>query len=678
LKTKTYSLFALFVTLSLPCFANNGALKFQKTYSLTGKPLYGADYKYFNYVNINSKKRGSSTISTTKNFDSLSILSLKGDKLPGLADMVYEKLMERPKDSPLSLVGRLAEGINVSANFQTISFKMNPKAKWADGTPLTNKDVLFSYNLITNKNADLKFASLVKEVKKVTLQEGGIITFSFKEPEMSFLINGLLNIPILPKHYFEGKTLKEMASIKPMGSGPYKLGKWETSKFANYLRRNDYWGVNEPFALGRFNIDAIKYKRIGEFTTQVMALTAGEIDLLQVYMSKTWARELGDTTKAVKSGKVIKKKFKSYKTNGGAYGIFMNSRNEILKDQNVRQALALAFNFEWTNKSIFYGAYERMHSYYGPIPGFSGNTPLTEEEESLINELPEIEDIPEQVFKAPYKSSHNDYLSQDQFQKLLSELSPSKKITDSDIGLIKEVTGLKKLPGIITKKKYNSAVKKVARINTWIHSLSYRKNLVKAQELLKKAGWEILKDNIAGPRYHKGLGKYLELEFVTAYGGHLRLIQPWAYKLMKRLGVKVKITKVEKSIYIKRKAAYDFDLVLEWKDFDVFMGPILSRNLHSRELDKEYGINYSGVNNKNIDYLLDKLLKATSLKDKMPIARLIDRIIMYKQHIILAWHQKSIPVAYKGEKFIFPDFSNHPFSGDSSLMHNFLEELSVK
>lgn len=330
--------------------------------SVFGELKYPADFKHFDYVNPDAPKGGkASQIGTAglTTFDSFNMFILKGDAAQGM-ELVFDTLMVRANDEPDAVYGLVAETADVAPDKMSVTFKMRPEAKFADGTPVTADDAVFSFETIKAKGHPA-FAIPLRDVKSAEALDPHTVRYTFEGALVRDLPIAVATLPILSKAYYTKQDFEKTTLEPPLGSGPYKVGPYKAGTYVTYIRRPDYWGRDLPVNRGLYNFDEVRYEYYRDRTLELEGLLAGNIDFREEFTSKDWAT--GYDRQPVKDGR-IKLLTLPDERPSGAQGFFINTRREKFKDPRVREALGLAFDFEWSNKNLFFGLYTRTASYF--------------------------------------------------------------------------------------------------------------------------------------------------------------------------------------------------------------------------------------------------------------------------------------------------------------------------
>jgi microcin C transport system substrate-binding protein len=332
--------------------------------SAFGDLKYPADFKHFDYVNPDAPKGGRlATIGTAAilTFNSFNPFVVRDDAAQGLT-MLFDSLMERSADEPDAVYGLIAHSAEVADDKRSVTFYMRPEAKFRDGTPVTAGDVVFSFEKLRDPaKAHPGYASTLRDVAKAEALDPHTVRFSFNGDNLRDLPQVVAGLPILSKAYYDTRDFYKPGLDQPMASGPYEIGAYNTGVNITYKRRPDYWAANLPVNKGRFNFDEIRYEYYRDRTAGMEAFKAGAYDLREEFTSKTWATEYNFP--AVKEGRVIKDELPDGSLSG-TQGFWYNTRRSQFADPKVRKALVYAFDFEWLNKNLFFGLYQRTHSYF--------------------------------------------------------------------------------------------------------------------------------------------------------------------------------------------------------------------------------------------------------------------------------------------------------------------------
>ncbi len=355
------------------------------------EPKYAPDFKHFDYVNPNAKKGGRLVLSGFGTFDSLNPYILKGISAGGLS-LVFESLLEKSLDEPFSAYGLLAEDISLAKDKLSVTFTLNPKARFSNGQKVTADDVKFSFDILMSEKAHPQYRFYYADVKQAVVVNEKTIRFDFKRvnPELHLIVG---SIPVFSKAWLGGKDFDKVSEIKPISSGPYIVDSFSLGKQITFKRNPDYWAKDLPVRKGMHNFDQVVYKYYKDTTVALEAFKAGEFDFFFENHSKRWARD--HVGPRYNSGEIKKTQLK-HQNNAGMQGFVFNTRRDLFKDQRVRRALTLAMDFEWSNSRLFYGQYVRNESYFSNSELASSGLP-TGEELNLLNKYKDK--LPAAVFE---------------------------------------------------------------------------------------------------------------------------------------------------------------------------------------------------------------------------------------------------------------------------------------
>lgn len=364
--------------------------------AMHGDPKYPAGFAHFDYVNPDAPKGGSLRRAAQGTFDNLNPFIVKGVEAAG-SSLPFETLLVSAADEPFSEYGLLAESIDTPPDRSWVTFVLRKEARWHDGKPVTPEDVMFSLDILRTKgepNYRFYYAA-VDKVEKVGTRG---VKFTFKpgdNREMPLIIGQL---PIVPRHYWQDRAFDVTTLEPPLGSGPYRVGKFEPGRFVTYDRVRDYWGKDLPVRRGQFNFDVVRWDYYRDTSVMLEALKAGEYDFREENEATKWATAYDDWA-ALKDGRAIKLRLDNHLT-AGMQAYAYNTRRAPFQDARVRQALAYAFDFEWTNQTLFWGQYRRCDSYFANSDLAATGLPGPDELKVLE---PLRAQIPPEVFTTAYR-----------------------------------------------------------------------------------------------------------------------------------------------------------------------------------------------------------------------------------------------------------------------------------
>ena len=368
--------------------------------AMHGEPKYPAGFTHFDYVNPNAPKGGELRLASDGTFDSFNPFIARGNAADGAA-MVYESLLVGSADEPFTEYGLLAESIEMPADRSWVSFTLRKEARWHDGKPITVEDVIFSLDTLRKQGAPF-FRFYYQSIAKAEKTGVRTVKFSFAKGENRELPLIAGQLPILPKHYWEGRDFGKTTLEPPLGSGPYRVGSFETGRFVVFERVKDHWARDLPVNRGHHNFDRIRYDYFRDPTIIREAVKAGTVDWWPENQAKAWALDFD--TPAVKRGWLKLKIFDNERPTG-MQAFAMNLRRPLFQDARVRYALAHAFDFEWSNKALFFSQYKRSESYFSNSELAATGLPSGEELKVLE---PWRGRIPEEVFTTQYRAPATD------------------------------------------------------------------------------------------------------------------------------------------------------------------------------------------------------------------------------------------------------------------------------
>jgi microcin C transport system substrate-binding protein len=362
--------------------------------SLFGDLKYGPDFKHFDYVNPGAPKGGTMRYSAIGTFDTLNPFVIKGIPAAGIGG-IFDTLTVRSEDEPSSEYGLVAEKIELAPDKLSVLYTLRKEARFHDGAPMTPEDVVWTFEALRAKGQPM-YRSYYRDVTKAEKEGERGVRFWFKSPDNRELPQILGEMPVLSKAYWSGRDFANTTLDPPLGSGPYKIESVDPGRSITYRRVADYWAADLPVNKGRNNVDVIRYDYYRDGTIALEAFKAGQYDVRQENVSKNWAT--GYESPALRAG-LIKKEAIPHQRPSGMQGFAFNLRRPLFQDPRVREALAYAFDFEWSNKNLFYDAYTRTRSYFDNSELAATGVPQGKELEILEKFRGQI---PEEVFTSEY------------------------------------------------------------------------------------------------------------------------------------------------------------------------------------------------------------------------------------------------------------------------------------
>ncbi len=378
----------------------------QHAISLIGQPGYPADFKHFNYVNPDAPKGGAIRMpSYSQTYDTLNPILDRGVPANGLG-LIYESLMTPALDElDISAeYGEIADAVRFPADFSYVTYRINPKARWQDGQPITPDDVVWSFDETVKLNQNQRY--YYQHVKKAEVTAPDQVTFIFDLKGNHELPNIVGQLTILPKHWWQGTDANgkqrdiSKGTLEPtLGSGPYRIADVEAGRSITYERVPDFWGKDLNVNIGSNNFDKISFEYYRDLNVEFEAFKADDFDYWWENAAKRWATAYDFP--ALKAGKVHKEEVKLDQVSGIMVGFVPNLRRPFFQDRRVRQALNDAFDFETLNKTIFYDQYQRIDSFFFGLPLAASGLP-TGKELDILNTVKD--EVPPDVFTKPYEN----------------------------------------------------------------------------------------------------------------------------------------------------------------------------------------------------------------------------------------------------------------------------------
>ena len=371
--------------------------------AMHGEPKYDQNFISVEYVSNNAEKGGNIVRSAIGTYDTFNPFTLKGTSAAGIG-LLYESLTVGSSDEAFTEYGLLAKSIEWPDDRSWVTFTLRDEAKWHDGKKITSDDVVWTFNTLMEKGHPFYkyYYGDVSEVIKITENK---VKFEFSTNTNKELVLIVGQLPVLPKHYWENKNFEETTLDVPIGSGPYKVKSFDAGRSITYELDMDYWGFENnivPIKVGKDNMGSIRYDYYKDRGVEREAFKSGEIDFFSENTSKEWAT--GYDIDAVTEG-LIKKELIPHENPQGMQAFAFNTRKEIFADKRVRKALSFAFDFEWTNKNLFYGAYKRTDSFFENSELASSGLP-SQAELAYLN--PYIDQLPKEIFNEEYSNPKTD------------------------------------------------------------------------------------------------------------------------------------------------------------------------------------------------------------------------------------------------------------------------------
>jgi len=366
-------------------------------YSTFGDLKYPPGFTHFDYANPDAPQGGTITqqqLYGTPTFDSLNVFIVKGDSAPEVGIHMYDSLMVRANDEPDALYGLLAESIEYPDDLSWVAFNMRPEARFQDGTPVLASDVVFTLDALKTMGHPY-YRNLLADVVNAVAESENRVHITLAPGAGPGLLGDIASLPVLPEHFYKDHPFDESWMTTPVGSGPYLLEEVDPPKTLKFCKDPNYWGRDLPVNAGKNNFDCFVYEYFVDDGVSLQAFSAGEYTMRVEYRSSNWATAYDFP--AVQKG-WVKKMLIPDGSPANAQGIWFNMRRAKLQDIRVRRALEFAFNFEWTNTTLFYGAYQRTDSFFENTDMQATGLPEGAEL-ALLNEF--RDQLPAEIFTKP-------------------------------------------------------------------------------------------------------------------------------------------------------------------------------------------------------------------------------------------------------------------------------------
>ncbi len=427
-----------------------------------GLPRYSAEFRHFDYVNPHAPKAGLVSLAGFGSFDKLNPFTLRGISAAGLGTLMFESLGVASWDEPFSIYGLLAEDMVLAPDALSILFKLRPQARFSNGDPVLAEDVKHSFEQITGPKAHPLYRHYFGDVERVEVLDARIVRFVFKRrnPELHLIL--AKDLPVFSRKWGGGKPFDQIVQDPPITSGPYLVDGIDFGRRISYKRRDDYWADELPARRGMFNFNRVTYKYFKDETARLEGFKAGEFDWLFENSARNWAR--GHVGARYRSGELVQRSF-PHSNVSGMQGMALNQRRALFKDVRVRRALALAFDFDWLNRQVFYGQYSRTRSYFSNSTMAASGVPDAEERAFLESLKAPLEptvfgQVPELPASADAASLRDNLKTA---QRLLEEAGWR---VDSD-GQLRNVQGRRFEFEILS---YSQTLERIS--SPWVHNLA--------------------------------------------------------------------------------------------------------------------------------------------------------------------------------------------------------------
>ncbi len=362
-------------------------------YSPIHELKYPEGFTHFDYVEPSAPKGGVIRLAQVGTFDSLNTLYYPGTTPADLRNYVYDRLIIASADEAAGYYGLLAETIDVAADLSWVRFKLHADARWNDGKPVTAEDVVFTFETLLKHGAP--YYRQVLRLYTIETASPRTVTFRTKRPGDREFVRIVGGLPIHPKHFWEDRDARRKSLRAPLGSGPYRVKSVDAGRSLVLERVPDYWAKSRPVNVGRHNFDLIQIEYFRDATVTRQALAAGQFDVWQEGDAAQWSSAYETMQR---NGRNIQQTTFDLDTPGKIATLVFNLRRPLFQDRRVRQAIALAYNHEWTNRFLFNGRYKPVESFYGDTP-LGARGPMTPAEKAILGER--IDAVPEEAMDRP-------------------------------------------------------------------------------------------------------------------------------------------------------------------------------------------------------------------------------------------------------------------------------------
>ena len=370
------------------------SLEFKHGIALYDDLKYPPDYSHLEYLNPNAPKGGTLVLPTGTNFDTFAPIAERGTGAPGRR-FQNDSLIIRSGDELSAFYGRIADGIAVTDDGTTIVFRIHPQARWRDGVPITSTDVAFSVESLRSRAVGRLYYRTIDSVEQIDDRH---VAFHLREPLQLPTLMAFNYLPIMPEHYWRDGDPTASTLSPPLTSGPYEVAEFRQGRFVLYRRDPDYWGRDIPVNRGRYNFDTIRFEVYRDASVTREAFRKGLVDVWDESDARYWHN--GFDIPAFERGWISKIRRNAGLEVGIREGIVLNNRRERFKDRRIRQALTLAVDFEWQNKTLHYGYHTRAHSYW-PDTILAATGLPSADELTLLD--PFRDQLPAELFEEPFR-----------------------------------------------------------------------------------------------------------------------------------------------------------------------------------------------------------------------------------------------------------------------------------
>ena len=571
------------------------------------------------YSNPKAKKGGSIKLMSLGGFDSLDLFVLKGNKASDL-DLIYDSLMAQSLDEPYAVYPLIAQRVSIASDYSGVRFYINPLAKFSDGSPIRAEDVKFSFDMLIQKG-DPTQSRYYADVKEAVVIDERVVEFLFKNKENKELPFILTQLYVIPKHFYmkNNENLYGSNPLRiPQGSGPYSIESFEVNKRITYKRNENYWAKDLMVNRGAYNFDRVVIEYYKDDTVALRAFLAGEYDYRFESQAKAWAKDyIGSALR--------EKKFSMLEIRHGLptgmQGFYMNTRRQILSDRYVREAILQAFDFEWSNKYLFYSQYSRTNSYY----------------------------------------ENSEYASSGLLKDSPLEISILK-----ELGILQDKNGDLSIAESYKDEIDSRILNHVYSNPTTTPPHSKRENLKYAKRLLESRGYRVVDNTLRDSK-----GREVRLTILLNSPLFERVVLAFK-KNLSILGIILDIRLLDQAQYENLVKKFDYDMIIGVIPQSLFPGNEQDFFFSSLSADMKGSRNFSGVRSKAVDLLIKLLNKTTSHDRRVAILRAMDRILLWGFYVVPHYYSPNFRLAIKSGIATPKIFA--PYSSPFSMYHYWWRE----
>ncbi len=542
--------------------------------TLFGELKYPPGFSHFDYVNPDAPKGGLLRLAGVGGFDSLNPFLIKGRPAAQLG-LIYDTLMTPSFDEPASEYGLIARAVSWPPDHSSVTFTLRAGARFHDGHPITAEDAVWSLQAL--KKAHPFYRAYYADIVRGEALSPHKVRFVFAVRNNRELPHIAGQLPVLPKHYWQAqeedggpRDFFAAGLNPPLGSGPYRIESVKPGRSLTYARAGDYWARDLPVNRGRHNFGRIRIDYFGDDDIALEAFKAGTLDFRAESSSKNWATAY---ERLADDPRLVRRRVPDANPSG-MQGFVFNTRRPHLADRRVRAALAEVFDFEWMNRTLFYGQYERTRSYFEGSELAAHGAPAPEER-ALLRRIQDQAGarLPAEIFERAFAPPPG------------GGAGPARA---------------------------------AAR---------------RARALLRQAGWTIR----SGVLTHAAGGQPMKIEFLLVQPRFQRVVLPYI-RALERLGVQTSLRIVDPAQYRSRLRDYDFDIVISTFRQSHSPGNEQRDFWGSDSADQPGGRNLAGIKNRAVDLLIKRIIAAPGRAELITATRALDRVLLWNHYVVPHWH----------------------------------------